>query len=529
MVLWIGMRTLFLFISLAFILAISAGAQTRNSSPVDNPNEKCPRGFTYPDGCAGAPTAGSFQRRDFFTYARQSGQTYTTRPPWNVAGVDYAVGIPAASLPLKDPSTLGSSIPGCTYNRVSSSILCGGEKCSSPTFDGYDFGLHNGTWIEFQVTCIGTITIKNSNLKNGTNSNRQFGFIFVNGGSANLSLLSNAIDGSAQNFPGSVQTKFVRSFTSGTLTSKYNVWLNISGNNVLARGAYVTQFDYCEGINYDNAQHGEWTDVSASGGINPLFQVSYSTYLGPSTFGGGITTTIYASGGVADGSTITTVQIDHNTFVQNLFQFRGSISGKILTVSEINTTAASAVPYNGMPILGSGISANTRIRGAGAGGGIGDYPVNNSQMVANKILSSPPSSAAGVEVAYISINNLIYTANYLDPTGALTCFVDVGGISNLTGSISGTTLTLTGVPAPTVISVGQKVTGVGVMPGTLITAYLAGSGKTGTYIVNHAQSVSSQSLGVDGIRPSPKMTGNINLLDGSTITDTNATNCHGHH
>src|ERR1035437_6550905 len=69
------------------------------------------------DGSLTAPVGGSFQRTNFFTsYALQNMQSYVTRPPWQVAGVDYPVGIPS-SVTLKDPST--ASLPsGVTYNAT---------------------------------------------------------------------------------------------------------------------------------------------------------------------------------------------------------------------------------------------------------------------------------------------------------------------------------------------------------------------------------------------------------------------------
>ena len=65
----------------------------------------------YADGSIGAAAGGTVQYSNFFTSrALQSGQTYSTRPPWNVAGVDYAVGVPSGA--LKDP--LSASLPsGC--------------------------------------------------------------------------------------------------------------------------------------------------------------------------------------------------------------------------------------------------------------------------------------------------------------------------------------------------------------------------------------------------------------------------------
>ncbi|WP_258167476.1 hypothetical protein [Burkholderia multivorans] len=65
----------------------------------------------------------------------------------------------------------------------------------------------------------------------------------------------------------------------------------------------------------------------------------------------------------------------------------------------------------------------------------------------------------------------------------------------LTASISGTTLTVTSASSvlpPYAIEVGQYVYGVGVTPGTMITALGTGTGGTGTYTVNNSQTVSSE-------------------------------------
>lgn len=65
----------------------------------------------------------------------------------------------------------------------------------------------------------------------------------------------------------------------------------------------------------------------------------------------------------------------------------------------------------------------------------------------------------------------------------------------LTASISGTTLTVTSASSvlpPYAIAVGQYVYGVGVTPGTTITALGTGTGGVGTYTVNNSQTVSSE-------------------------------------
>jgi hypothetical protein len=61
-----------------------------------------------------------------------------------------------------------------------------------------------------------------------------------------------------------------------------------------------------------------------------------------------------------------------------------------------------------------------------------------------------------------------------------------------TGSISGTTLTLTSVSG--LASLGNLIQGTGVASDTYITALGTGSGGTGTYTVNNSHTVASESL-----------------------------------
>ncbi|MER8478448.1 hypothetical protein [Mesorhizobium sp. M1163] len=70
-----------------------------------------------------------------------------------------------------------------------------------------------------------------------------------------------------------------------------------------------------------------------------------------------------------------------------------------------------------------------------------------------------------------------------------------GGI--VTGSIAGTTLTVSAVAAG-VIAVGQQISGSGVTAGTTITALGTGSGGTGTYTVSASQTVSSTTISAYG-------------------------------
>lgn len=64
---------------------------------------------------------------------------------------------------------------------------------------------------------------------------------------------------------------------------------------------------------------------------------------------------------------------------------------------------------------------------------------------------------------------------------------------SFTGSIAATTLTVTAISG-TPLLVGTGVRGVGVTPGTYITGFGSGTGGTGTYTVNNAQTVGSATL-----------------------------------
>src|SRR5262245_49447318 len=83
------------------------------------------------DGSANAP-AGAPQLPNLFS-------GYALRPPWEVAGVNYAVGY-EPSTALNNPATI--SMPGVSVNTTNKTITVTGNNV---TLDGYDFSL-NGGW-----------------------------------------------------------------------------------------------------------------------------------------------------------------------------------------------------------------------------------------------------------------------------------------------------------------------------------------------------------------------------------------------
>jgi hypothetical protein len=134
--------------------------------------------------------------------------------------------------------------------------------------------------------------------------------------------------------------------------------------------------------------------------------------------------------------------------------FTGSISGTTLTV----TVMQSGTIAVGQAIFGQGMAQNTVITALGTGtGGVGTYTVSDSQTVTSTAINSVASPAI------------------------------------VTGSISGTTLTVSAVTSGT-LKIGQTIEGSGVTDGTIITAFGSGSGGAGTYTVSASQTVSSTTI-----------------------------------
>ncbi len=85
-----------------------------------------------------------------------------------------------------------------------------------------------------------------------------------------------------------------------------------------------------------------------------------------------------------------------------------------------------------------------------------------------------------------------FVKNALTGVGSLGGVVSAGA-SVVTGSIAGTTLTVTAVTSGTV-SIGQTLSGTGVTAGTTVTGYGTGTGGNGTYTVSASQTVTSTTI-----------------------------------
>lgn len=171
----------------------------------------------YADGFANA-SAGSVQHATLLNGYHAGGGSSTRakgngyQPPWNAAGVDYAVGY--NSVPSQDPATI--AISGTSVNTSTRTVSVTGNNV---TIDGYDFSLHSGYVVEIQSGATNT-TITNCNFANGTNNDVYL--IFGKAGASGITVKYNTIQGGTSSGNNSSLIHFD---SSGTHVVQYN-WIN---------------------------------------------------------------------------------------------------------------------------------------------------------------------------------------------------------------------------------------------------------------------------------------------------------------
>jgi hypothetical protein len=224
------------------------------------------------DGCNGAPAASAYTVRhsNFFTgYAQQSGQTYfNSHPPqWNVAGVDYPVGIQKRyASALKSPVNIASdpAAPGCSYNN--NVVLC--TAASTTIVNGYDFTQPNGcTNIEFEAG-VADVTLENSKFSFGpTCTILDYGYIVEMNNHGNITVQYNYFDDTNPQALSTLNLAFIdfpgQAATGNTLNKiiiQYNAFINGPVREVGDASCADTywQFNYAEGLLWLNSgEHGE--------------------------------------------------------------------------------------------------------------------------------------------------------------------------------------------------------------------------------------------------------------------------------
>lgn len=297
----------------------------------------------------------SVQHPDFFTgYAAQSiGVTgslqpangvYPKRPNWVVTGVDEPAGIPDASLPLKIPGVNPLpahcraliEAPGKAVNHIN----CQQDGGAGFTFDGWDFSVNGGIYLDSTFAVTGPVVIKNSRFVYGPTFSSS-------GASAYHSLLNIAVAGSLlfdhnyldANGPQTVKdgSGMPATLSAGhyPMTITYNAFLRGRARDIISTGYGKPQGDvillhnYFEGLTYASGEaHGEITLLTWTGTMNNFIS-QYNTFLEPNTTfmdstTNGMTAPFVPSLSVPAGAVLTNLIIDHNVMVSNYAKVNGA-------------------------------------------------------------------------------------------------------------------------------------------------------------------------------------------------------------
>ena len=344
------------------VLPHRAGA----APPPPPPTGSCPfSGAGYPDGCAAAPVA----TIQFPTLLNG----YAVRPPWNVAGVDYAVGIPSGTV-LKDPMT--ATLPtGCSRNTSSFQITC---SSGSPTLDSWDFS-KNGGW---QAICDGdTLTVTNSNFERGTNAQDMLVMV---PSCASMTATYNKFDAHSitGGFNGNV---FCNVNSAATCTFMYNDFRNASLDFIdVGTLTSVTKYNLFSGPGGGN--HSDWFQTGGAAGLSNHITYGFNTVnQTPGTGSQGVGFGFNPNGNLA------TSEAAFNTTVAP----SGANVSYHYGVDPTQTTGAITIHDNWAAIVGGGAFGNNRFAlprsscNPCSGGGTSIWS-NNHNMNTGALFSNNP-------------------------------------------------------------------------------------------------------------------------------------------
>ncbi len=231
---------------------------------------------------------------------------YALRPPWKVAGVDYAVGVPSGTA-LKDPTTI--SMPGVSINTNRHIIFVTG---SNVTLNGHDFSLHGGWSVYIERGTSGTV-IENSNFLVGANNLVP---ISAESGAGNLTVEYCTIDGGGFGIagnPGAIYA-LISYNGSGGLTVEYD-WLKNAPQHIIEfrNGTLIDQYNLIQNAGYAVGAH--VNDVQFNGSVSDGSVIGFNTVFNPQPVNG---YPIPGEGIQVEaqlGSTITHTRVENNTII----------------------------------------------------------------------------------------------------------------------------------------------------------------------------------------------------------------------
>lgn len=307
-----------------------------------------------------------------------------------------------------------------------------------------------------------------------------------------------------------------------------------SGGSIETSGTYVT----IGAGDIDAGQGGSWL-------IDPYDLTIDSTAAGTiqTALGGGTSVTLQTTATSSTGAgLVNPTGLGDITIISGI----SWTSGATLTLDAYHSVAIDA------NLSTTGGSVVIKTNDGGTGGelsfGSGDsltYPTNSGALTINgqayTLEASPAAlvtAASGTPGGYYALTNSGSLGSYTtSPISTLSGGIEglghsISGLTvgvsttTFTGSISGTTLTVTAISGSAPLAVGQTISGGGIAGGTTITGLGTGTGGTGTYTVSTSQTVTSMSgLTTSGTVPYAGFIGNLTgtvadlTLTGLTVTD----------
>ncbi|MGB7045116.1 MAG: hypothetical protein WBD65_09480 [Methylocella sp.] len=260
---------------LAFMLLVVSATLALALSPSQNmivglPHTICPyAGAGFADGCAGAQPGAPQNPTLLLQYG-------ANRPPWNVAGVDYAVG---AVGPFNDPSVSGN-LPACaSYSAgTQNTVTVNSAPCS---LSNLDFSLHGGICLSFSsaITNNATVSITNNNFSAGPNCQPLGGGILNIAGDVTVVFNYNTVN--AQYNPNLQSTLQHQGAEPGNETFEYNYLINNPQHvfHLDGSGTFTIKYNFGNGIGH-NPDHADWLyhpGNTAGVVINEAFNTVYSS------------------------------------------------------------------------------------------------------------------------------------------------------------------------------------------------------------------------------------------------------------
>jgi hypothetical protein len=447
---------------LLLLLLVGPSQAAMHGGPL--PATGCAARPGFADGCAGANANGSVQFTNFFTSrALQSSQTYVTRPPWNVAGVDYPVGVPT-NISLKDPST-GTLPTGCTYHTTPQLEVACNSTAADIDFNGWDFSLHNGIFLTINSNVTSTnFTIENCNFAYGSNLMQDFYMVQFppSGGPTNIIVKNTTFDGKGLTWTNAVTSGAGPSVALntgnaavGSINVTYSAFLGVTSRNASYPGgngnSFVWKYNYSEGISYYNAQitatidNGSGTG-SPAGTVLTVTAVAAGTVIStntPGVAGAGINsaTTISSAGTGTGGTGTYNVNISQAVASETMFTYGTHGSGHQVTGANNATLGLYQVSYSTFmepANAGGGSSWIEPFVSSSTGVTMTSWVLDHSTIVAN-ISNAPTGPSMGFLVGNnhtLTFTAAALTSNYFDPTGSFGCIDFVGtGTPTITGNV----------------------------------------------------------------------------------------------